>query len=191
MDKPLADIVSDIAKAKQTGILSISVKNNASLFKIFFREGEVYHVTHGTCKDMDCVTNLMKLDFDTGFFHLGATVDMKSSTVSPTEEIIAEIRNSGKKLKWTAGPAARTESAADNSSQKAVGAASASNLEAVERELIDIVGPIAPMLIEQVYGELRLKKGQPVPAQQMRQLILKLSENLPDEQKAAFIAKFN
>ncbi len=190
MEKSLAEILADIARAKQTGILSLSVKNDPSLFKIFFRDGAVYHLTYGTCKDMECVSNLAKLDLDTGFLHLGATVDKSSASIPATDEIIARIKSADKKVKWTAGPA-RTAVDAEKSAQKPAGAAGKASLEAIERELVNIVGPIAPMLLEQVFESLRIKKGQPVPEPQMRQIISKLSENLPDEQREAFLARFS
>ncbi|HAR45748.1 MAG: hypothetical protein A2X56_01485 [Nitrospirae bacterium GWC2_57_13] len=190
MEKSLSEIVAEIARAKQTGILSLSVKNDSSLFKIFFRDGAVYHLTYGTCKDMECVSNLTRLDLDTGFMHLGATVDKASTSMPTTEEIITRIKSADKKVKWSA-PGAGAATDADKPAQKTAGAAGKASLEAIEQELINVVGPIAPMLLEQVFDALRIKKGQPVPEPQMRQIISQLGDNLPEEQKEAFLAKFS
>jgi len=185
MERLLSDIVEEIAKGKKTGILSISVKNDSSLFKVFFRNGAVYHATHGTCKDMDCVKNLGRLEFDTGFFHLGATVDITNASFPPTDEIIERIRTIDKTITWSSGAAEKT------AVKPAGGGAAPAGIDDVERELVNIVGPIAPMLIENAYSAMGIRAGQPVPGPQLTQLIAKIADQLPEDQRSAFLGRFS
>ena len=83
MQKPLADVIAEISRSGNTGILTIGVKNDPSLFKIFFRAGAIYHITHGTCRDMDCLIKLSGLELEAGFFMSGARGGIASPKLPP------------------------------------------------------------------------------------------------------------
>lgn len=187
MERKLSDILIEISRTKKTGILSIGVKNDSSLFKFYFRDGTIYHVSHGTCKDMDCVNRLDSLSLDKGFFHLGATVNILKPSFPSTDEIVARVRTMDKTIKWASGStAAKTlEMAADMTEENPP-----ATMDAVEQELINIVGPIAPMLIENAYRAMNIRKGQAVTPPQLMQLIVNISEQLPEEHRDAFLARF-
>jgi hypothetical protein len=194
MPKPLADVIAELSRSGSTGILSVSVRKDEALLKIFFRGGSIYHITHGTCRDMECITKLPGLDIESGFFIPGAHVDMPDQTLPPTEELISQIRSSEKVIRWEESAASRT----DNSSREAgpsksgfqEGIIDVGTIARMETELVNIVGPIAPILLDNAYNKCNIKKGVPITAPEFKRLISLVSEKLPAEQKGAFIARF-
>jgi hypothetical protein len=193
MPKPLADVIAEISRSGSTGILSVSVKNDEALLKIFFRGGSIYHITHGTCRDMECITKLPGLDIERGFFIPGARVDLSDHTIPPTEEVISQIRNTGKMVRWEESASSRMESSreagtARTGSQETI--VDAGTLARMETELVNIAGPIAPILLSNAYSKCNIKKGVPITTLEFRRLIAIVSERLPEEQKASFAARF-
>jgi hypothetical protein len=195
MPKPLADVIAELSRSGGTGILSVSVRNDEALLKIFFRGGTIYHITHGTCRDMECITKLPGLDIERGFFIPGAHVDMPDQTLPPTEELISQIRSSEKVIRWEESAASRT----DNSSREAgpsksgfqEGIIDVGTIARMETELVNIVGPIAPILLANAYNKCNIKKGVPITTLEFKRLIALVSEKIPAEQKGAFIARFS
>jgi len=194
MQKPLADVIAEISRSGSTGILSLGVKNDSSLFKIFFRAGAVYHMTHGTCRDTDCLTKFSGLDFDSGFFMSGARVDMPDQALPRTDEIIAQIRNSGKTVRWEDSSGARTDISAEVAARRSSSPDSiidAGTLARMEEELLNIAGPVAQMVLDSSYSKCNLKRGTPIRKLDFKRLIEMVCEGLPEEQKTAFISKFS
>ncbi len=193
MQKPLADVIADISRSGNTGILSIGVKNDPSLFKIFFRAGAIYHITHGTCRDVECLIKLSDLDLEAGFFMSGARVEIPGQTLPRNEEIIAKARTSGKMIQWDVRPAAGTDTSREAVPKKPVSQETlveVSTLMRMEEELLNIVGPVAQMVLDNAYGKCNLRKGAPIKMLDFKRLIQMVSEQLPEEQKKAFIEKF-
>ncbi len=194
MQKPLADIIAEINRAGSTGILSIGVKNDPSLFKIFFRTGAIYHMTHGTCRDTDCLAKLSGLDCDLAFFMAGARVDMPDQKALPrTDEIIGRLKTSGKMVRWDERPGSRTDISdemAPNRSASQGTAVDAHTLARMEEELLNIAGPVAQMVLNSAYVKCNLEKGSPITRTDFKRLVETASEGLPEEQKSAFVAKF-
>ena len=93
MEKNLGEVIEEISAEGKTGILSISVKNDNCLFKVFFRNGNIYHITHGTCRDSECLYKIPALDMDAGFFMSGAQVEIKNADMPVTQDIIKEAKN--------------------------------------------------------------------------------------------------
>ncbi|HLE40049.1 MAG TPA: hypothetical protein VI956_00950 [Nitrospirota bacterium] len=193
MQKPLADVIAEIGRSGNTGILTIGVKNDPSLFKIFFRAGAIYHITHGTCRDMECLIKLSGLDFESGFFMSGARVEISGQTLPRNEEIIAKARTTGKMIRWDEHPAAGTDTSREAASIKPVSQETRvedSTLMRMEEELLNIAGPVAQMVLDSAYGKCNLKKGTPMKLADFKRLIETASEGLPEEQKKTFVAKF-
>lgn len=193
MQKSLADVIAEISRSGNTGILTIGVKNDPSLFKIFFRAGAIYHITHGTCRDMECLTKLSGLDFEAGFFMSGARVEIPAQTLPRNEEIITKARTSGKMIVWDERTAAGTDTSGEAASKKPVSQETpveVGTLMRMEEELLNIVGPVAQMVLDSAYGKCNLKKGAQIKMSDFKSLIKLVSEQLPEEQKKAFVAKF-
>jgi len=193
MQKPLADVIAEISRSGNTGILTIGVKNDPSLFKIFFRAGAIYHITHGTCRDMDCLIKLSGLELEAGFFMSGARVEIASQMLPHNDEIIAKARLSGKMILWDERTSAGTDISGEAASKKRVSQETpveVSTLMRMEEELLNIAGPVAQMVLDGAYGKCNLKKGAPIKRSDFKRLVETVSEGLPEEQKKTFVAKF-
>lgn len=185
MEKNLADVIAELNTAKKTGMLSVGLKGDASLFKIFFRDGAIYHITHGSCRNMECLADLGRLQTDTGFFMPDAHVDTATPLTASTGEIVGRIRELGKTIRWSTGPAA-SEAQAQAGTIVDPGV-----IASMEEELINLVGPVGSMLIERVYAECGSKRGTPVPKRDFRKLVECIGKQLPEDQKKIFLGRFN
>lgn len=87
----LAKVVDDIYRNRKTGLLSVTVKGGNNLFKMFFKEGEVYHIGCGSFKDFECLANLDTFEFSEYSFIPGIKLDRKKENVPPTAEVIQHL----------------------------------------------------------------------------------------------------
>lgn len=62
MKTVLAEIVADIHRRKLTGLLSITVKEASQLFKIYFTDGEIYHIAYMQARNAECLDLIDNLD---------------------------------------------------------------------------------------------------------------------------------
>lgn len=186
MKSNFGDVLEEISREKKTGILSVSVKNDNCLFKVFFRDGMVYHMTHGTCRDSECLNKIPGLDLDACFFMNGAQVDMKAAGIPGTKDIIAEARQAQKVVEW----GALAGDPSDNGRGAAQKTVAAALIAQMEEELLNIAGPVAGMVLEAAYGSCNLRKDAPITSGEFRRLIQIISEKLPEEQKGMFLLKF-
>ena len=187
MKTNLADIISEINQSTKTGILSLSVKNDTSLYKIFFRDGIAYHMTFGTWKDSECLARLGGLNIVMGCFMPGAHVALENADLPTTEELIRQIKKTGKILEWAGKGECSPDAAVETTPGESI--VDGGVLVKMEEELVNCVGPVAQMVLEGAFNACHLKKGTPISKTQFRRLIEVIGERLPDEQKERFISK--
>lgn len=190
MDKNLAELITELNRAKKTGILALSVKNDSALFKFFFRDGVVYHLTHGTCMDTECLTRLPSCTFDAGMFMPGAQIEAKDKAVPRTEDIIARIKAAGKTVRWDERPSPRADKTTSAPPSPPRPSPDVFTCELLEAELVNIVGPVAGMVLESACNICNIKKGAPISPADLRRLVDTIGQRLPEEQKALFLEKF-
>ncbi|MCS7163729.1 MAG: DUF4388 domain-containing protein [Thermodesulfovibrio sp.] len=92
MTKSLADVIEGLYKNKSTGVLTVIFSENKNLLKFYFKEGEVYHISFGLKKGIQC---LYEIKFDNSFscqFIPQISVNVESETLS-TEEIIKYLKS--------------------------------------------------------------------------------------------------
>lgn len=188
MQKNLADIITEVSGAGATGILSLSMSNDTALFKIFFKNGKVYHITHGTCKDRECLATMADRQFTQGSFLSGAHVDMKEANVIPHDDIMAAVRSANKVITWAGKGDAGTGQNVQAAAQHAFVAPDV--IRRIGDELLNMVGPIAPMVLSNAYEACALKEGTTITKLDFQRLLLKISDQLPDEHKKTFIKQF-
>ncbi len=92
----LDSVVSDISQKKKTGMLSVMVKVTKQLFKIYFADGEIYHLFYGNRKNSDCFSDLEKIEFSDCFFFSGAKSNTSEKINIPTAEIIGRFKVANK-----------------------------------------------------------------------------------------------
>jgi Domain of unknown function (DUF4388) len=100
-DRPLADLLQELHENKKTGALYVSiVETSEDLVRIYFRNGDIYHIRYGSAIGRDCLDILE-------YYNLwGATyfdgIDAPKGAVSDipkTREIISLIRGLNKQVK--------------------------------------------------------------------------------------------
>ncbi|MEN2994303.1 MAG: hypothetical protein ABDH19_03010 [Thermodesulfovibrio sp.] len=92
MTKSLADVIEGLYKNKSTGLLTVIFLENKNLLKFYFKEGEVYHISFGWKKGLQC---LHEINFDNSFlcqFIPQISVNVESETLS-TKEIIKYFKS--------------------------------------------------------------------------------------------------
>lgn len=188
MQRNLADIISEVSGSGATGILTLSMNKDTSLFKIFFKSGKVYHITHGACKDRECLATMSEQPFNQGSFLPGAHVDMKDVSFIPLDEVIAAVRKASKMIEW----GGRGDGVAKSSGQavNATAAVAPAVIGRIEEELLNMVGPIAPMVLANAYDACSLKQGTTLTKPEFQRFLIKISDQLPEEHKKPFLKQF-
>lgn len=87
-----ADIAAHIIQAKQTGMLSVIVKNGEHHVKIFFAQGEIYYLSYGDLKDADCLAACETLQLGKCIFTAGAKMTANAKCSTPTSAIVERLK---------------------------------------------------------------------------------------------------
>lgn len=188
MQRNIADIITEICEAKVTGILSLSLNNDSSLFKVFFRDGTIYHITHSTCKDHECIARIPGHNFVTGLFMPGAQVDIQNGLPMSNQEIIASVRKAGKTIEWGGRWDGSQRPAQDGGIISTLVDTSVMNKMA--EELLNTAGPVASLVLANAYTSCGLKEGQRITKTEFHRLVKTISGQLPDEHRESFLKKF-
>jgi len=90
MKTSLPDYIIEINRNKKSGLLSIPVKgeNKIKMLKLFFREGEVYHVACGDVKGWGCMAQMTASDFTDYFFMPDISLNVQDSNLPSLPVII-------------------------------------------------------------------------------------------------------
>ncbi len=97
--KMLGDVLHDFHGEKKSGALFVAVREKSeNLVRIFLHDGNIRHVSYGTCSGRDCLAILECYEFTTAYF----VKDMKAPAVSAdlpsTTEIIEQFRRANQSI---------------------------------------------------------------------------------------------
>jgi hypothetical protein len=100
-EQPLADLLQELHDMKKTGALYVSVvETSEDLFRIFFRDGDIYHIRYGSAIGNDCLDILEYYNLWSSTFFEGIVAPKNAiSNIPKTQEIISMIRGLNKKVK--------------------------------------------------------------------------------------------
>lgn len=101
-EKQIAEAFQDIRAAKKSGALYISiVEQSEDLFRVYFKNGEIYHIRYGSALGKDCLDliEFYTLYSATWFDGITSPGDVKSPDLPSTDTIIDDLRKIDKKLK--------------------------------------------------------------------------------------------
>ncbi|MCX7987925.1 MAG: DUF4388 domain-containing protein [Thermodesulfovibrio sp.] len=93
MKKLLGEILDNLYREKKTGILNIAMLSEKNLFKFYFKDGEIYHISYGFKKGNESLKELSNKEPYSSNFISNITIDIKSNDIPPTEEIINKLKN--------------------------------------------------------------------------------------------------
>jgi hypothetical protein len=102
-EKLFADVIQEIYKSKKSGALYVSMTEaSEDLFKMYFSNGDIYHVQFGSAMGNDCldIIEYYELNSATYFDGVSAPERLPSIHLPPTKIIIALIRKHDKKVKF-------------------------------------------------------------------------------------------
>lgn len=159
MKKNLADIFESLAENKTTGFLSISVPAEKNLFKFYFKNGQLYHISFGFKKGGQCINDLLSKELTSCNFIPSITIDIVSNDIPSMEKLIELFRKNNKVV-------AVSDSSPDFEKIK----------EGLKTALIKQIGPIGGRIIEKTMQEKWVPSSPP-----KKEDFLKLIEILQDE----------
>lgn len=93
MKKTLSEFIAEINQSRKSGLLSITVKGANTLLKLFFREGEIYHLTCGNVRGSGCLAQVTGNEFAEYFFMPDVALSVTDGDLPPLTDIIHLFRN--------------------------------------------------------------------------------------------------
>ncbi|MDX9715421.1 MAG: hypothetical protein RBT37_08335 [Dissulfurispiraceae bacterium] len=173
----ISDIIKKYYRTRETGLLSVKVVGQSHLLKIYFADGEIIHLSMGTCKNNECFNRLTDLTPAEHFFVKG--VKAPGTLGAPITETLLNFLDINKDLIDSIG-----------SSSAAADAVQTSKVSAAEREFLDIIGPIGAVILDSLYSRFLYKKGAPMPSDDFNILIDSLAKELPAQYRPPFAQKY-
>ncbi|MBN2654686.1 MAG: hypothetical protein JXR79_06190 [Nitrospirae bacterium] len=172
----ISDIIKKYYRTRETGLLSVKVEGQSHLLKIYFSEGDIVHLSMGTCKNNECFNRLTDLTPSEHFFVKG--VKAPGALGAPITETLLNFLDINKDSIDSSG----SSSAAGDTVQ-------ASKVSVAEKEFLDIIGPIGAVMLDSLYSRFSYKKGSPMPSDDFNLLIDSLAKELPAQYRPPFSQK--
>jgi hypothetical protein len=180
----LAKIVGDIHESRRTGVLTVLVKGRNHLLKLFFKDGEVYHLTCGNLRDTECVQNLDSIELGDCMFLPDVKMDARAGAVPPTVELIQQLKASAKMV----------ESRLGNGGSRATGKEDSDDTRALEEikvALIRQIGPAGTKVMSRIIAD-KWHASMPFTKEDIEILISFLQNEIDDQDgRKAFIKEAN
>jgi hypothetical protein len=187
MEMTLFEVVADINRNKKTGILSIAIKgDDKNLLKMFFKDGDVYHLTCGSQKDADCVSKCDTMDFSSCSFLPNAKAEAsQNASLPPTSVIIQMLEKKNARVVITGSFGEKAAPAGG------VGTAASGDFVRIREELkvalIRQIGPAGGKVLSKVIDE-KWRVATPTKAD-LQKLVGLLKEEIEDAANQAQFAK--
>jgi hypothetical protein len=179
----LAKIVGDVHDGRKTGVLTVFVKGGTHLFKLFFKEGECYHITCGGLKNAECIDSLHSLELGDCLFVPDVKLDASGGSVPSTDDLIRKLTDAGAMVE---------AKLADSGGSKAPGkedAADAKKLEIIKVALIRQIGPAGGKVMTKVVDG-KWRASSPYAREDIDSLINLLTNEIDDQDaKNAFMTE--
>jgi hypothetical protein len=88
MKTGLSEFIAEIYEGRKSGLLSIAVKGANTQLKLFFREGQLYHVTCGSVKGKECLAQAVGQEFSQYFFMPEVSLNVQDGNLPSLADII-------------------------------------------------------------------------------------------------------
>jgi hypothetical protein len=180
----LAKIVADINEGRKTGVLTVLVKGGKHLLKLFFKDGEIYHLTCGNLRDNECVENIKSLELGDCMFLPDVKLDAKAAAVPPTAELIQKLRASAVMVESRLGTTGGRSASLEDSDDVRL-------LEEIKVALIRQIGPVGTKVMSRIVAE-KWHASMPFSREDVETLINLLQNEIDDQDgRKAFIKEAN
>jgi hypothetical protein len=171
----LAKIVGDVRDGRKTGVLTVFVKGGNHLFKLFFRDGECYHVTCGNLKNNECIDNLRSLELGDCLFVPDVKLDASGSSFLSTDELINRLTDSGVTVEARLANGGAKVSGRDDSPDS-------KKLEIIKLALVRQIGPAGSKVMSRIVDG-KWHASMPYSREDI-DVLLNLLQNEIDDQEA-------
>lgn len=168
----LAEIIKNYLKRGDGGVISIKLHDEAHLLKLYIENEEVLYVTLGTLKGDECLSKLKNAIPVEHFFLKGVKAPQKVEG-GCTEKLFEALGISKDLLKTEEEKAIPPE-----------------NIEKLEKEFIELIGPIGKLIIDDLFSKLVYSRGNFISNNDYRFLIDALTKELPPSEKERFSSKY-
>lgn len=100
-ERYFADVIQDLLNERKNGALYVSaVETSEDLVRMYFKDGQIYHLRYGTAIGKDCLDILEFYNLYSAIFFEGIKApDKPAEDLPSTKEILSKIRQMDKKVK--------------------------------------------------------------------------------------------
>ncbi len=169
----LAEIIKLYVTKAESGVLSVKLKDEPHLLKVYLDKGEVVYVTLGTLKNEECFLRLKNTVPVEYFFLKGVTPPHKVEG-GCTEKLIEALGlPSAEALKASTGVTMPPQ-----------------NVQRLEAEFIELIGPIGKLIIDELFSKIAYSRGNPMPQENYIMLVDALAKELPASEQGRFSSKY-
>jgi len=89
----LSEFITELNLGKKSGLLSVSVKSANTLLKIYFRDGDIYHVTFGNHRGSKSIEQVTKFELAEYIFIPDISMNISDTDLPPVTAIAELFRN--------------------------------------------------------------------------------------------------
>ncbi len=178
MKQSLSEILAKLHESKETGIFSIIFASEKNLLKFYLRDGEIYHISFGLKKGLQCLNELHNREPISYNFVPNIEIDMKSEDILSTAKLLDSLKQIDKPI-----------SSQEISSIKS--AEFQKIKEQIKISLIKQIGPIGGKIIEKYIDE-KWFPSNPLTKNDILKLVDMLKDEIEDLQsKKEFLSEVN
>jgi len=170
MKKTLSEFITEINQSRKSGLLSVTVKGANTLLKLFFREGEIYHLTCGNAKGAGCLAQVAGNEFADYFFMGNVSLNVNDGDVPPLTDIIQLFGN------HSAAGEVLSDPALGRGQQSIKKGDLSMAQEQLKLALIRQIGPAGAKVVKKIVDEIWKPSSPPG-----KQDFLRLADLLKDE----------
>ncbi|MGB9821889.1 hypothetical protein [Thermodesulfovibrio sp.] len=177
MKKNLADIIDNLSRTKSTGLLTINFSSEKNLLKFYLKDGEIYHISFGFKKGLQCLDDLASRQPVSCSFIPQISLDMTSDDIPSTEKLIKQLKEMNKFI--------------DSQDSTSLSSDFAKIKDGIKTALIRQIGPIGGKITEKYISE-KWVPSNPPSKEDFLNLIDMLKEEIEDPQsRREFLQEVN
>lgn len=169
----LAEIVKLYVIKAESGVLSVKLKDEPHLLKVYMERGEIVYVTLGTLKNEECFSRL-KNAVPVEYFFLKGVTPPNRIEGGCTEKLIEALGlSSAEALKASTGLTVSPQ-----------------DVQRLEADFIDLIGPIGKLIIDDLFSKIAYTRGNPMAQEDYKMLVDSLTKELPVSEQGKFSLKY-